>query len=93
MNLDGKISTLAKLHSSWSRIAQEYSRLWSHLADTDAEERLNTIIEMEREPSEVATTDAPYDKKLLGAWQDRVFALYHLTDKTSDQEPAAIQHA
>jgi len=81
VNLDGKISTVAKLHSSWNRIAQEYSRLWSHTGDQDAEDQLNQIIEMEREPSELATTGAPNDQKLLGEWQDRVFALHHLTSQ------------
>jgi hypothetical protein len=79
VNLDGKIHTMAKLHSAWNRIAQEYSRLWSHTGDQDAEDRLEQIVEMEREPSTLATTDAPNDQKLLGEWQDRVFALYHLT--------------
>jgi hypothetical protein len=78
VNLDGRISTMAKLHSAWNRIAQEYSRLWSHIVDEDAEDQLEAIIEMEREPSELATTDAPYNPKLLGDWQDRVFALHHL---------------
>ena len=79
VNLDGKISTMAKLHSSWNRIAGEYSRLWSHTGDPDAEDRLDQVIEMEREPSELATTGAPNNQKLLGEWQDRVFALHHLT--------------
>jgi hypothetical protein len=79
VNLDAKISTMAKLYSSWNRIAQEYSRLWSHADDQDAKDRLDEIIEMEREPSELATTGAPNDQKLLGKWQDHVFALYHLT--------------
>ncbi len=79
VNLDGKISTMAKLRSSWNHIAQEYSKLWSHTVDQGAEDQLDAIIEMEREPSELATTDAPYNQKLLGDWQDRVFALYHLT--------------
>jgi|WetSurMetagenome_2_1015567.scaffolds.fasta_scaffold477636_2 hypothetical protein len=79
VNLDARISTMAKLHSSWNRIAQDYSRLWGHTGDPGAEERLAEIAEMEREPSELATTGAPNDQKLLGKWQDHVFALYHLT--------------
>ena len=79
VNLDGKAWTMAKLHSSWARIAQEYTRLWSHTDDPQAEEQLDKIIDMEREPSEIATTDAPNDQELLGKWQDRVFALHHLT--------------
>ena len=79
VSLDRKIGTVAKLHSSWNRIAQEYDRLWSHASDGDAEEQLAKIIQMEWEPSELATTDAPNDQKLLGEWQDRVFNLHHLT--------------
>jgi len=70
---------MARLHSAWSGISQEYTRLWSHVGDEDAENQLKKIIEMSREPSELATTDAPNDQKLLEKWQDRVFALYHLT--------------
>jgi len=81
VGLDRKIGTMAKLHSSWSRIAQEYDRLWNHASGEGAEEHLEKIIELEREPSELATTDAPNDQKLLGEWQDRVFSLYHLNDQ------------
>ena len=79
VNLDRKIGTMVKLHSSWSRIAQDYTRLWNHAHDTDAEEQLDKIIELAREPSELATTEAPNDQKLLGEWQDRVFSLHRLT--------------
>ncbi|MGP8246310.1 MAG: hypothetical protein ACLQVN_17550 [Bryobacteraceae bacterium] len=79
VGLDRRIATMAKLHSAWNRISQEYNHLWSHTADEDAEGRLEQIVAMSREPSELATTDAPNDQKLLGQWQDRVFALYHLT--------------
>lgn len=78
VGLDRRTATMAKLHSAWNRISQEYTRLWSHTGD-DAEDQLKQIIEMSREPSELATTDAPNDQKLLEKWQDRVFALYHLT--------------
>jgi len=79
VGLDRKTATMAKLHSAWSRISQEYNRLWSHAGDDDAGDQLERILEMSREPSELATTDAPNDQKLLEKWQDRVFALYHLT--------------
>jgi hypothetical protein len=79
VNLDGKIATMIKLHSSWSVIATKYDSLWNHTYDEEAEDRLNQIIQSEREPSEIATTDAPNDQKLLGQWQARVFAMYHLT--------------
>jgi hypothetical protein len=79
VGLDRKIATMAKLHSAWNRISQEYRRLWSQTGADDAETQLAQIIEMSLEPSELATTDAPNDQKLLEKWQDRVFALYHLT--------------
>jgi len=79
VGLDRRIATMARLHSAWGRISQEYTRLWSHTGEEDAESQLRQIIEMSREPSELATTDAPNNQKLLDKWQDRVFALYHLT--------------
>jgi len=79
VGLDRRIATMAKLHSAWDRIAQEYNRLWNHTTGDDAENRFEQILEMSREPSDLATTDAPNDQKLLGQWQDRVFAMYHLT--------------
>lgn len=80
-NLDGKISTMSKLHSAWGRITVEYERLWNHTYTADAEDQLDRIIQLEEEPSELATTGAPNDEKLLGKWQDRVFALRGLTDR------------
>jgi hypothetical protein len=77
-NLDGRIRTMATLHSSWNQIAALYDRLWNHTADADAEEQLSVIMEREREPSELATTSAPNDEVLMAKWQDRVFAMYHL---------------
>jgi len=79
VNLDRRIATMAKLHLAWSQIATDYDRLWNHAADDDAEECLEKIIEREKEPSELATTDAPNNQKLLEKWQNRVFSLYHLT--------------
>jgi hypothetical protein len=79
VNLDGKIATMVKLHSAWNQIATEYDRLWNHANDEDAEQQLEKIIEREKEPSELATTDAPNDQKLLEKWEDRVFQLYHVT--------------
>jgi hypothetical protein len=79
LNLDGKISTAAKLHSSWSGIATDYSRLWNHTYSDDAESDLYGIVEREKESSELATIGAPNDQKLLEKWQDHVFSMYHLT--------------
>jgi hypothetical protein len=81
INLDGNISTMAKLQLAWHRIMVEYERLWNHPDAPDAEDKLMRIIQMEEDPSEQATTSAPNDQKLLAKWQKRVFALRGLTDK------------
>ncbi len=80
-NLDGKIGTMSKLHSTWGRIMVEYERLWNHTYTENAEDELDRIIQLEEEPSELATTEGPNDEKLLGKWQERVFALRGLTDR------------
>jgi len=75
VNLDSKIATMAKLRSTWNRIKIEYERLWNHTYAEDAEAQLDRIIQLEEDPSELATTEAPNDQRLLGEWQDRVLAL------------------
>lgn len=79
VGLDRKIGTMAKLHSTWNQISMEYDRLWNHQNDSNSEEQLDQIIRREKEPSELATTDAPNDQKRLGKWQDHVFTMYRLT--------------
>src|ERR1700722_15245755 len=51
MNLDGKIATMAKLHSSWNQIASDYDRLWNHAYDEEAENFLDQIMGRERDSS------------------------------------------
>ncbi|MGO4882603.1 MAG: hypothetical protein ACLP59_17570 [Bryobacteraceae bacterium] len=81
VNLDSKITTMAKLHGLWKQIGSDYNRLWNHVYDADAEEQSERITTSEKEASELATTNAPNDEKLMAKWQDRVFALYHLSDQ------------
>lgn len=71
---------MAKLHSSWKRVASEYDTLWKHTYADNAETELERIIDGERELAELATTEAPNDQKLLGKWQDRVFQLFHVAN-------------
>jgi len=77
-NLDLKIKTLAKLHSSWSQLSADYTRLWNHTYSDSAEQELDDLIRRERDLSELAATDAPNDQARLERWQNRVFQLYHL---------------
>jgi len=80
IGLDRKVGTMAKLHSSWKRVASEYDTLWKHTYADNAETELERIIDGERELAELATTEAPNDQKLLGKWQDRVFQLFHVAN-------------
>jgi hypothetical protein len=73
--LDGRVRTMAKLHSTWNEIATLYDRLWNHTGDSDAERQLANIIEREREPSEMALLFAPNDESRLDKWECRVFAM------------------
>lgn len=81
VNLDGKIQTMAKLYSAWDRIGSDYTNLWSHTYEPDAEESLADIVHRAREASELATTEAPNDQKRLGKWQEQVFLLHGLTSQ------------
>ncbi len=79
VSLDKKIATMVKLHSAWSQISIEYDRLWNHQSEEEAEAQLERIVRQEKEPSELAATEAPNDRNRLGKWQDRVFEMYRPT--------------
>jgi hypothetical protein len=81
INLDGSANTMGKLHSSWNSVAADYNRLWNHSYEDDAEDQFYRIIEGKKDISELATTSAPNDQKLMATWQLRVFAMYHLKDQ------------
>jgi hypothetical protein len=81
VNLDRLIIPMVSLHASWEQIKADYERLWNHTYANDAEDQLDRIIAHEKSPSELATTDAPDNPKLLNYWQQRVFQLYQLTDQ------------
>ena len=78
VGLDRKAATMAKLHSAWNAISLEYEQLWNHAFSDDAEQ-LYSVFQREKEPSELAATEAPNNQKLPGKWQERVFDMYHLT--------------
>jgi hypothetical protein len=79
VGLDRKIGTMVKLHSQWQEIATDYNHLWNHAYEEGSESRLDEIVKREREPSELAATDAPNNERLMRKWQDRVFASYRLS--------------
>jgi hypothetical protein len=78
VNLDSKIRTMSKLHYGWNQIGHEYNHLWNHVYDEGAEEEFVTLQQRELDLSELATTDAPNNRKRLSHWQDEVFRLHRL---------------
>jgi hypothetical protein len=78
VSLERLVRTMARLHYSWNQIATDYDRLWNHAYDDDAENAFGDLLRRERDLSELATTEAPNDQKVLGEWQDRVLQQYHL---------------
>ncbi|MGN6592279.1 MAG: hypothetical protein ACTHJX_05200 [Terriglobales bacterium] len=74
--LDGQTLKLQDLHSAWSRIHDDYRRLWSHTFEESAEAELEAIRERERDASARAATGVTTNAKLVGKWQDRVNALH-----------------
>jgi len=80
LNLDSKIKTMAKLQTGWSRIADDYKRLWNHTYADDAEAELDDLQRREAEFSEIASTDAPNDPKRMERWEDHVFKLRGLSN-------------
>jgi hypothetical protein len=78
VGLDRKAATMAKLHSSWYELATGYEKLWNHWRSEDAEVSYAELVNRERDVSQMATTEAPNDQKLLGKYQDVVLKQHHL---------------
>lgn len=75
-DLDRKAAMMAKLHYTWNKLAADYDRLWNHWYEDNAEIEFDEIARLGREASELATTEAPYNKQLITKWQDHVHAQY-----------------
>ena len=74
VGLDRKASTLAKLHAEWNNLADDYGRLWTQWYEKDTEETAYALAKRGRDASLLATTDAPYDEKLMNKWSDHVYS-------------------
>ena len=72
VNLDKRITNMAKLHYEWNHLASDYERLWSHWYGQDAEQRLEELLKRAREASEKGTTEAPYKPDLIEKWSQFV---------------------
>jgi hypothetical protein len=78
VNLDSKIRTMVKLHGGWTQISNDYKRLWNHTYADDAELEFEDLQRREAELSEVATIEAPDDRKRMLRWTDHVFKQHRL---------------
>lgn len=78
VGLDKNAATMAKLYSTWSQIESDCRILWNHWFQEDAESTFNDIMSRVRQASELAITDAPYEKELVNKWQKYVFKEHKL---------------
>ena len=73
--LDEKVPAMAKLHSSWDHLADEYERLWQRWYEPDAEKKLEALQQRARELSE-AGVRAPYKSDRVDYWGKFVYSRY-----------------
>lgn len=78
VSLDKTAQSLAKLHYTWSQIQDDYERLWNEWFADGAEEALQEILKRSRDASE-ASTQAPYNEKLIEKWTGFVYDRYQPT--------------
>lgn len=74
VNLDQKVSLLAKLHMSWNHLSNEYERLRQHWDESEAGRTYEQLLRRAEELSGEASTGAPYKKKLVERWEEFVYA-------------------
>jgi hypothetical protein len=74
--IDKAALTMSKLHSQWNHLAADYERLWSHWYEDDAEQVYESLVKRAREASELGSTEAPYNEKLLEKWRAHVYQQY-----------------
>ena len=68
--------TFAKLHGDWNALSAEYDRLWHHWRDDDSERIFYELVKRGQQASQQATTEGPYDKKLMSRMEEFVFSQY-----------------
>jgi hypothetical protein len=77
--LDRKVQTMAKLHYSWLQLATDYDHLSNHFYEDGAERELARQVNGEKDLSQLASTEAPYDPPRMAKWEDHVFQQHGLT--------------
>ena len=73
--LDDRASEMARLHSSWDHLADDYEHLWNRWYEPDAERVLVELQRRARELSE-AGTKAPYKSDRVEYWGSHVYSSY-----------------
>lgn len=67
---DAKIKTASKLYVEWSRLEQDYDRLWNNIHEADAETLLHQYLARERDLSETGATEIDHNEKRWIKWLD-----------------------
>ena len=87
-NLDDRVLALARLHSGWNHLADDYERLWNRWYEGDAERFLLELQRRARELSE-SGTKAPYQQERIEYWEQHVFSRY--SDPTASRDRAVVE--
>jgi hypothetical protein len=69
VGLDKKSATLAKLQTTWSRLADDYEHLWNHWYEDDADGIYRQLATLARDASELASTESSYDESRVERWR------------------------
>ena len=81
VGLDKKVATLAKLHSEWNGLADDYASLWHQWYEPTSEAIGEGLNKRARELSFLATTEVPNKKKRIDYWSDVVYDRYRHQDE------------
>jgi hypothetical protein len=76
VGIDRKAAVMAKLHTSWNQLRDDYERLWNHWFEDDAEAQFEALQKRERDASETGSTEAPYDVPRIEKWTHLVYDRY-----------------
>lgn len=79
VGLDRKSAAMAKLHYIWSQLETGYRHLWNHWYEDNADDVLRDLQVRDREASQLAITEAPYNEKLILKWESFVYKQQGLT--------------
>ncbi len=70
--LDRKLMLLVELHMSWNRLSNDYTWLWEHWDDDDAERTLESLLLRAGELFGKAAAEAPWMPEVMDRWAEFV---------------------